>query len=89
MPDAARTRRRHPTQLDLFANAFPASLIHTRPYLGWRRCDCGLVFWVWPRGTGKLPHECSGSTGAPDLRPYRPWTCWQDIRRMTPGAPDA
>jgi hypothetical protein len=51
---------------------------------GWLACDCGLVFWIWPIATGKTRGECTGHTGAPDLRPFRQWQCIRDLTRMTP-----
>ena len=51
---------------------------------GWLACDCVLVFWIWPVGTGKGPSECTGHTGAPDLRPFRQWQCIRGLTRMTP-----
>lgn len=61
----------------------PTPLIYTRPYLGWHRCDCGVVFWIWPR-SGLAPAVDIGNSGPPDLRPYRPWQCWRHIARMSP-----
>lgn len=70
---------------DLFPPEPPAQ-IHTRPYLGWHRCDCDLVFWLWPL-SGLSPSVDTGHSGGPDLRPFQPWVCWRRIKRMTPGRP--
>lgn len=51
--------------------------------IGWLRCGCGLVWWIWPVGTGYTPAYCTGTTGAPSVRPIRGWTCWRGIKRVT------
>lgn len=45
------------------------------PYrIGWLRCECDLVHWVWPR-------EAHGD--APEIGPVHMWTCWRHINRCT------
>lgn len=82
MPDPAG-RPSLAEQLGLFP--LPIDLEH-RPamFKGWMACDCGLVFWLWPVGSGLSPAHDTGVTGAPDLRRFEPWTCWRGIRRMSP-----
>lgn len=60
--------------------------VDQRPPLfkGYLRCDCDLVFWQWPIGTGLPPTRCTGQTGAPDLRRFHLWTCWRKINRCNP-----
>lgn len=74
-------------QLDLFAPRGP----RIRPQTGWRQCDCGKVFWEWPRrGPGaprRAPTEDTASLaikeGCPDLQPFHHWHCLRGFDRVT------
>jgi hypothetical protein len=81
-------------QLDLFASDFAINYApgpipyhdRIRTPLGWQRCDCGLVFWEWPRCVNQPPpSKDTGSKGGPDLRPFGPMLCWRGIKRLIPG----
>lgn len=70
-------------QLNLFPPPPPRIPLFNR---GWVQCECNLVFWVWP--LNRLPSgSCTGTTGTPDLRPFRLWTCGRDINRASPHWP--
>lgn len=71
-------------QLDLFSHRIVSVAERVPMFKGWMQCDCDLVFWLWPVGTGKAPVHCTGTTGAPDLRAFGAWECWRGIKRMTP-----
>lgn len=63
-------------QLDLF----PPPPEPIPSFNGWLRCPCDLVFWIYPLGTDRTTDR----NAPPDLRPFKAWTCWRGMRRMTP-----